>query len=197
MNKVIFLLISSLFFYSAQAQVSSPAVQTAQNVDLNKYLGKWYEVASIPQSFQKKCIANTTADYSMGKNNLIVVTNSCDTKSGEKSVAIGRAKIVNDSDPSKLKVTFVKLIDWIFAFGGAYWILDVDAGYNYALVGDPSREYAWILSRTPFFSNDKLILAEKHFKSQGYDTYKILSSVQTNGFSERKPICDIAKKTAL
>lgn len=191
--KKLILAVVGLFLSCTSAKLSENEVQTAPSVDLNKYIGKWYEVASIPQSFQKQCVGNTIADYSFGEKNLIVVINSCDTKTGKRSVSEGRAKIVDTNTNSKLKVTFVKLIDWIFAFGGNYWILDVDPGYNYALIGDPSRQYAWILSRTPNLPEEILVQAEKHFKAQGYDTCQILSSVQTGGFVDRKPICEIVK----
>lgn len=176
------------------AKDSKPAVQTAAFVDLSKYVGKWYEVASIPQSFQKQCVANTTAEYSLAENGLIKVLNSCDTQSGKRSMAEARAKIVDAQSNSKLKVTFVKIIDWIFAFGGNYWILDVDNGYNVALIGDPSRNYAWILSRSPELSPAQWVDAEKHFKSQGYDTCKILTSVQSGGVNQRIPLCEYITK---
>ena len=93
------------------------SVQTVEHVDLNRYLGRWYEVASIPQSFQKKCISNTTADYEMSSDSLIRVMNSCETKDGSRKVAEGRAKVVNSESNAKLKVTFVKLIKWILLNG--------------------------------------------------------------------------------
>lgn len=179
----------------SQARQNQDEVKTVDFVDLNKYLGKWYEVASIPQSFQKACIADTSAEYSLDKeDDLIVVMNSCGTKDGSRKVAEGRAKIEDTKTNSKLKVTFVKLFDWIFAFGGNYWVLDVDSGYNVALVGDPSRGYAWILSRTPAMSAAQWIDAEKTFKAQGYDTCKILTSVQAGGNSKRTPLCEFVNK---
>lgn len=172
------------------AKDSRPAVQTKDYVDLNKYIGKWYEVASIPQSFQKQCVADTSAQYSVAENNLIKVYNSCTTSAGKVSAAEARARITDATSNSKLKVTFVKIIDWVFAFGGNYWILDVDNGYNVALVGDPSRGYAWILSRQPDLSKAQWVDAEKTFKNQGYDTCKILTSIQTGGESKRTPLCE-------
>lgn len=176
------------------AKDSRPVVQTVSFVDLSKYVGKWYEVASIPQSFQKQCVANTTAEYSLAENGLIKVLNSCDTETGKRSMAEARAKIIDTQSNSKLKVTFVKIFDWIFAFGGNYWILDVDNGYNVALIGDPTRNYAWILSRSPELSSAQWVDAEKHFKAQGYDTCKILTSVQSGGINQRIPLCEYIAK---
>lgn len=169
-------------------------IPTASYVDLQKYVGKWYEVASIPQSFQKQCVANTTAEYSLADDGLIKVLNSCDTDKGKRSVAEARAKVIDKKTNSKLKVTFVKIFDWIFAFGGNYWILDLAPDYSYALIGDPTREYAWILSRTPSFAPELFIKAEATFKALGYDTCAILTSVQSEGIGERVPLCKVAER---
>lgn len=168
-------------------------IPTAGYVNLDRYVGKWYEVASIPQWFQKKCVANTTAEYSFAEDDLIKVLNSCDTENGYRDVAEGRAQVVDKATNSKLKVTFVKLIVWIFTFGGNYWILDVPDDYSYAMIGDPTLDYAWILSRTPNLEKNRFVEIESKFKSLGYDTCKILTSVQTGGLSNRVPLCDYVK----
>ena len=182
----LFSLISVLFLLSASVKAEIP---TAQYADLKQYVGKWYEVASIPQSFQKQCVSNTTAEYSFAEDNLIKVINSCETKDGSRSVAEGRAKIIDEASNSKLKVTFVKLIKWIFTFGGDYWILHVAPDYSYAMIGDPSLEYAWILSRTNSMNKKTYIEIESKFKAIGYDTCRILMSVQTGGELQRQPLC--------
>ncbi len=190
MNKIKFaVLLSGLI-----GVIASASVITAPHVDLNRYLGKWYEVASIPQSFQRQCTGNTTALYSYSKGGRIKVINSCDTANGRRSVALGRAEVVDSMSNSKLKVTFVKIFgQWIFAFGGDYWILDVAPDYSYALVGDPSANYAWLLSRTSKVSNAVYVYAEAKFRSEGYNTCKILTSVQTGGISARIPLCKLVK----
>lgn len=187
-----FVLIVSLLI-SSFAFAGESEVQTVASVDLNKYVGKWYEVASIPQSFQKQCVGNTTAEYSLLENGQVKVLNTCDTKSGSRSVAEGRAKIEDNKSNAKLKVTFVKFLDWIFAFGGKYWILDLAEDYSYAVVGDPTRNYAWILSRVANPEISVLAKAEKSLKAQGYDTCKVLTSVQTGGFANRVPLCEAVK----
>lgn len=180
-------LLLAMAFITQQAWAAEPPPTVGQ-VDLNKYVGLWYEVASIPQSFQKQCARNTTAQYTLLDNGLIKVDNSCDTKEGKRSSAEGRAKVVDTQSNAKLKVTFVKLLSWIFKFGGDYWILDLAPDYSYALVGDSKREYAWVLSRTPQLSLAQFKKINDKFVELGYDTSKILTSVQTNGFSERKPL---------
>lgn len=189
--KKLILVLSFLFCGAFTVSASARDIPTVDYVDLQKYIGTWHEVASIPQSFQKDCIANTTADYSILQNGLIKVVNSCDTVKGTRKVADGRARIVDSKSNSKLKVTFVKFIDWIFAFGGRYWILDLAPDYSYALIGEPSLKYAWILSRSPSFSAENFAQAEAKFKSLGYDTCKILTSVQTGGVQQRIPLCNL------
>lgn len=186
-----------MFFLASCAHANTQSSQlpaTVPSVDLNKYLGLWYEVASIPQWFQKKCVANTTAEYSQAEKNLIKVFNSCETEKGDRDEAEGRAQVVDTKSNSKLKVTFVKFIDWIFAFGGNYWILDLKEDYSLALIGDPSLQYAWVLSRTPSVSRADWIHSEQKFKSLGYDTCKILISIQSGGEQTRTPLCQFVTK---
>jgi|NOAtaT_6_FD_contig_21_11605563_length_625_multi_8_in_0_out_0_1 apolipoprotein D and lipocalin family protein len=178
----------------AMAQGPLSPVKTVEKVDLNQYIGKWYEIASIPQWFQKDCVANTSAEYSFAEDNYLVVDNSCELENGDRKRAEGRAKVVDKASNAKLKVTFVKFFHWIFAFGGNYWILDLAPDYSYAVVGDPTRDYAWILSRTPALAQEKLIAAELALKAQGYDTCKILTSLQDGGFSEKVPLCEVVEK---
>lgn len=185
MKKIIFL----SMFVSFQAL----AVNTVESVDLNKYLGKWYEVASIPQSFQKQCVANTTAEYSFAEDDLIQVLNTCETKDGTRTEADGRARVEDTNSNAKLKVTFVKIFDWVFAFGGNYWILDFAPDYSYALVGDPTTEYAWILTRSPRVELSTFVRAEQVLKANGYDTCKVLTSIQNGGPSARIPLCQVVK----
>nr|BFD62772.1 hypothetical protein BdHM001_14530 [Bdellovibrio sp. HM001] len=166
---------------------------TVPYVDLNKYLGKWYEVASIPMFFQKQCIGNTTAEYSAAEDGMIQVLNSCDTESGGRSMAEGRAKVVDTESNAKLKVTFVKIIGWVFGFGGDYWILDLAPDYSYALVGDPTRQYAWILSRQPSLGAEVYVALEQKLKMLGYDTCLIKTSIQSGGISQRQPLCELVK----
>lgn len=178
-------LFSSLFFFKAQA------VETVPFVDLNKYVGVWYEVASIPQSFQIKCVSNTKAEYSFAEKNMIRVLNTCEQADGTRDGSEGRARITDPQTNSKLEVTFVKFIDWIFAFGGKYWIIGLDEDYTVAVVGDPTTKYAWILSRNPAISNEALQFAYETLESQGYDMCKILTSIQDGGFTKRAPLCEL------
>jgi apolipoprotein D and lipocalin family protein len=129
---------------TAEVEAEAGPVRVVDYVDLNRYLGKWYEIASFPQSFQKGCVG-TTAQYSQKPNGRISVLNECriGTLDGSIKTATGTARVVDRETNAKLKVTF------FWPFSGNYWILDLDPDYQWAVVGDPSREYLWILSRNP------------------------------------------------
>lgn len=166
-------------------------VQTVPFVDLNKYLGTWYEVAAIPQSFQKKCVKNTQANYSIeDETGYIVVENSCEQDDGSVDIAEGRARLENIESQAELKVTFVKIFNWIFKFGGDYWVIGLQKDYQWAVVGHPSREYAWILARKPNLSKRSLKAAHDILLRNGYDTCLVLVSIQDGGRSERTPLCE-------
>ena len=175
------------------AFATSDKVQTVASVNLDQYLGKWYEIASIPHYFQKKCIKNTNAEYSMTDKGLIKVLNSCQTESGERNLAEARARVVDRSTNAKLEVTFVKVIGWIFLFGGDYWILDLGPDYSYAVVGDSTRKFAWILGRSASLRPEQLKAAEKSLKDNGYNTCDLLSSIQDSGYNQRMPLCEWIK----
>jgi len=130
----------------SQAQTDLHPLEVVDYVDLERYLGKWYEVASIPQSFQEGCV-NSSAEYSKMRRNRIRVINTCEVD-GRTKRARGKAWVVDNETNAKLKVQF------FWPFKGDYWIIELDEDYQYAVVGDPNRNSLWILSRTPRISDD-------------------------------------------
>ena len=113
------------------------------HVDLNRYVGHWYEIARLPNRFEKKCANSVTATYSLRTDGKIEVVNRCRKSSGDYTTAKGKAKVVDKTTNAKLKVSF------FWPFYGDYWILDLGENYEYAVVGAPNRKYLWILSRSP------------------------------------------------
>lgn len=170
---------------------AAPALKTVDQVDLVRYQGLWYEVASIPASFQKKCVGNVTAEYKILPSGLVEVINSCELASGEKNIAEGRAKVTNPEQNSKLKVTFVKLVKWIFAFGGDYWIIDLDENYNYVVVGHPERTFGWILSRTPTLPDETLRGIQSRLEEKGYNSCDFMTTPQVGGFDQKVSLCKV------
>ncbi len=122
-------------------------VRTVDYVNVEQYMGKWYEITKFPNSFQKQCGA-TTAEYSLRADGKVNVKNSCKTKKGT-DVAKAIARIADKTTNSKLKVSFVPFLNRFGLFAGDYWILDLAPDYSYVLVGSPNRNFLWILSRTP------------------------------------------------
>ncbi len=134
-------LLSSACFLTACNENYAP-METVKQVELNRYLGKWYQVKFIPNRFQSMCVADTQAEYQLN-GQAIRVINRCRTQDGSIEEANGIANIVEASNNAKLRVSFFR------PFYGNYWVLDLDSDYQWVLVGEPSRQYAWILSRNP------------------------------------------------
>ncbi|MEJ2060865.1 MAG: lipocalin family protein [Gammaproteobacteria bacterium] len=122
--------------------------QTVAHVDLNRYTGTWYQIALIPNRFQRRCAADTTATYELGADGHIDITNRCRTADGTYDEVHGLARVIDPRTNAKLEVSFVKLFGW-HLFWGDYWILDLGPRYRYAIVGTPDRRFGWVLSRTP------------------------------------------------
>ncbi|MBW3127807.1 lipocalin family protein [Hymenobacter profundi] len=117
---------------------------TVPYVDLPRYAGKWYEIARLPASFEKDC-TSVTAQYTIRPDGDVTVVNTCHkhTPMGKVKKAEGLATVADPTTNAKLKVQF------FWPFKGDYWILALDSDYRYAMVGEPSRENLWLLSRTP------------------------------------------------
>jgi apolipoprotein D and lipocalin family protein len=137
------------------------------SVDLNRYMGLWYAVASIPTTFERNCAGGTTAHYQRLDNGRVVVTNTCFASDGTTIRTVGRAWIPDKSQPGKLKVSFVNVFG-LWLFPGDYWILDLAPDYSYAVVGHPALKYGWILSRTPTLPSDVLDGIYERLEAQGY-----------------------------
>ncbi len=151
---------------------------TVKHVDLQRYLGTWYEIAKIPNFFQKNCARNTTATYRLEKNGEIEVINRCVGNDGKVNVAKGIAKVVDPESNAKLKVSFVSILG-IHLFWGNYWILGLDKNYKYAVVGEPSRKYGWILSRTPALTPSERSAVDEILLKQGYNPSEFVQTEQT------------------
>jgi len=149
--------------------------QTVSKVDLKRYIGLWYEIAKIPNRFQKKCVGNTMAKYRFRKDGRIIVTNSCSNQKGAIISTKGVAKIVAKDSNSKLKVSFVKILG-IRLFWGDYWIIGLDENFKYAVIGDPKRKYGWILGREKKLSETQWSEINKILSDQGYDQTKFIKT---------------------
>jgi apolipoprotein D and lipocalin family protein len=173
-------------------QAKQKPVETVPYVDVPSYMGIWYEYAAIPQFFERKCVSDTVAEYALDDAGMVSVKNSCKTKEGSIQVAHGIAKIADPETNSKLKVTFARLFGkWIFVPGGNYWIMALGPHYEYALVGSPTRTYAWILSRTPQLPLETLVQLTDTLKLQGYNPCDLILMPQSGGTSKPGSLCSL------
>lgn len=129
---------------------AKPPLERVDSVDLDRYQGTWYEIAKLPNRFQDQCVADTHAEYSLLDDGAIEVTNRCRLRSGAMDSVSGRARRLDRERPAELEVRFAPAwLDWLPLVWGDYQILALDEAYSSVLVGEPSREFLWILSRTP------------------------------------------------
>lgn len=160
-----FLLLAGCASLASKGPVGNKAVpQPAKSVDLDRYLGRWYELARYEASFQKNCEA-VTADYSLNDDGTIKVLNSCrqDSVDGKLRTATGKAKVVDSVTNAKLKVSFFG------PFYGDYWVLDHADDYSWSIVGEPSGRYLWLLSRDAKPSDEKRQAIYDRVRGLGYD----------------------------
>jgi apolipoprotein D and lipocalin family protein len=163
---LLFPIFSRVYGQNLNAKQDEPV--TVDSVDLKKYTGVWYEIAKIPNSFQKNCASNTTATYKLRDDGRIDVLNRCVAADGSVNEAKGLARVVDTKSNAKLEVSFVKILG-ISLFWGDYWIIGLDKDYQFAVVGNPSRKYGWILSRTKVLSADKQNEIFELLRKQGYN----------------------------
>jgi apolipoprotein D and lipocalin family protein len=156
-------------------------LKVVPSVDLQKYKGTWYEIARLPNSFQKACAGDVTATYSLDEDGIEVV-NKCRKENGEMTEAKGRARRASDEGPNtKLKVRFAPAILSFLSFvWGDYWIIDLAPDYSYAVIGEPKRKYLWILSRTKKLEEVTLIGILGRIRQNGYDTTRLMMTNQSS-----------------
>jgi apolipoprotein D and lipocalin family protein len=158
---------------STTQRLDLPALQTVPRVELARYLGTWYEISAFPQRFQKGCTA-TRATYSLREDGDIEVLNRCRKGglNGEEDTAQGRARVVDRVTNAKLEVSF------FWPFWGDYWIIDLADDYSFAVVGHPSRDYLWVLSRSPTLPDVIYRAILTRLDTSGYETGRLEKTLQ-------------------
>jgi apolipoprotein D and lipocalin family protein len=157
-----------------KAAASDPPLNTVPSVDLKRYAGKWYEIARYPNRFQRNCTGDVTANYTLRADGKVAILNSCREKEGKTNQAKGTAKVADRQSNAKLKVTF------FWPFYGDYWIVDLAPDYSYAIVGEPKRDYLWILSRKPQMDANLYNLLLEKIRAAGYDPTRLVKTPQSN-----------------
>ncbi|WP_368566035.1 lipocalin family protein [Pseudoxanthomonas sp. UTMC 1351] len=157
------------------ARAAEP-VTSVPELDISRYAGQWYEIARLPTSFQKDCASDVIAHYTLDKPSQLGVRNHCRRTDGGIKSAQGIARPV-EGHPGRWKVRFAP--DWLsfmpFVWAD-YWVIDLDPGYQWAMVGDPDREYLWVLSRTPGMDSALFERLTKRAEAMGYDVDALIMS---------------------
>jgi apolipoprotein D and lipocalin family protein len=164
-----------VMFLCACATAGPPQapLETVPQVDLGRYMGTWFEIASFPQRFQKGC-TDSRAEYRVRPDGDVEVLNSC-LRDGKVDTARGKAWVVDKTTNAKLKVSF------FWPFRGDYWIIDLGRDYEYAVVSAPSRKYLWILAREPRMDERLYAAIIEQLRARGFDIAKLQRTVRTGG----------------
>jgi apolipoprotein D and lipocalin family protein len=177
----LFILTLSVATVTSQNPAPAP-VKTVSSVDLSRYSGKWYEIARYPNKFQDQCIGDVTATYTIKDPGKLEVLNQCRKKDGKLDAAKGAGKVVDKSSNSKLKVRFAPAFLSVLGFvWGDYWVIDLGPNYEYSVVGDPGRDYLWILSREPKISDSVYNDIIQRVEAQGFDPSRLVKTPQNSG----------------
>jgi apolipoprotein D and lipocalin family protein len=162
------LLLMLLMVTACSSSQKIKEMNLAENVDLDRYVGTWYEIARFPHSFEKGLVG-VTATYTLKVKGMIEVVNQGykDSLDGELSRAVGKAKVAKSGNPAHLRVSFF----WIFY--ADYLILELDADYQYVLIGSSSDKYLWILAREPQLDEETYTMLVAKARERGYDVSKL------------------------
>lgn len=166
---------------AATASGTEPApLVTVKALDAKRYLGTWHQIAFIPNFFQRKCARDTSAEYSAGTGDEVIVKNRCINADGGVEAVTGVARRVDAADPTRLKVRFAPAwLAWLPVVWGDYWVIGLADDYRYAVVGEPSREYLWILGRSTRLSAQDRAAIDNLLRAAGYDPARLVESPQS------------------
>jgi apolipoprotein D and lipocalin family protein len=165
--------------HPAAAGAQTPAaVQTVPRVDLDRYAGDWFEIARFPNRFQRQCVGDVRASYARRPDGRLDVVNRCRTADGQTE-ARGIARIVDEQTSARLKVRFAPAwLSFLPVVWGDYWIVGLAADYSWAVVGDPSRDYLWILARVPHLDEGSAAAARAAARAGGFDVARLVPTPQ-------------------
>jgi len=163
------------------ASLQSDQVRTVDAVDLDRYLGDWFEIARFPNRFQQSCTGDVRATYSRRSDGRIDVVNRCRATDGRIIEAQGVARVVDVRTSAKLKVRFAPAVLSFLPFvWGDYWIVGLADDYSWAVVGSPDRAYLWILARTSTLETDRFDAARAAARANGFDIDRLAMTRHTS-----------------
>ena len=178
MRKLAVLLLSlvPLSMTMATMALAAAPVTSVPALDITRYAGQWHEIARLPMSFQEECASDVTAAYTLRDDDFIDVRNACRTAEGEDIVAQGLARPV-EGHPGQLEVRFAPgWLGWVPFVWADYWVIDLDPGYTWAVVGEPGRQTLWVLSREPSMERALFEQIKTRAAALGYDLAPLIVS---------------------
>jgi apolipoprotein D and lipocalin family protein len=165
------------FSKPTDAQQMAP-LQAISSIDLQKYKGRWYEIAKYPNRFQSMCAKATSAQYALQEGGVSVL-NTCTTDKNEITQVMGEARpvgiVTNEKlSPAQLEVAFApKWIRWLPAVWGNYWVVAIDPNYRWSLVSEPKREFAWVLARDSKLTDVEKLAVLVALRAAGLDEKRL------------------------
>jgi apolipoprotein D and lipocalin family protein len=163
------------------ASLQSDQVGTVDTVDLDRYVGDWFEIARFPNRFQRSCTGDVRATYTRRPDGRIDVVNRCRATDGRIIEAQGIARVIDVRTSAKLKVRFAPAVLSFLPFvWGDYWIVGLADDYSWAVVGSPDRAYLWILARTSTLETGRLDAARAAARATGFDTDRLAMTRHTS-----------------
>lgn len=165
--------LTAVFLWRGARSRRIPRLRTVEFVDLDRYAGRWFEIARYPTPFQRQCEKNTTAEYAPRKCGRLYLENRCTRKDGVTECVKGTARVADSGTNAKLKVKFSP-----FMPAGDYWIIDLDPSYRWAVVGEPKRRFLWILSRTPRLDEGLYAQICRRLRVQHYVPERLVRTAQ-------------------
>jgi apolipoprotein D and lipocalin family protein len=169
-------------FLPLAAQTNNPPLRVVESVDLTRYAGRWYEAARLPNRFQDQCAGDVVVHYALRADGRIDVVNRCRTFAGKVEEARGIGRKAGDQQSSaRLEVRFAPaILSFLSSVWGNYWIIGLGPEYTWAVVGTPSREYLWILSRTPTLSATSYERALEIALGNGFDVTRVVKTTNSD-----------------
>lgn len=160
---------------SALAQAAPLA--TVKSLDVGRYLGTWHEIAMIPNFFQRNCVRGTTATYAAAQDGAITVRNRCTLADGSEESVTGAARRSDTAEPGRFEVRFAPAwLSWLPLVWANYWVIALADDYRYAVVGEPGRDYLWILARATTLSKADRDTIDVLLRSAGYDPARLVET---------------------
>lgn len=160
---------------AAEPAATPAPLEPVAALDLPRYMGRWYELARYPNRFQQQCAGAATADYALLPKGSVQVVNRCPKPGGTVDEAIGEARRVGPEGSATLQVRFAPAwLSFLPQVWGNYWVVELDAAYQLAVVSEPKREYLWVLSRQPALPAEQWAALTARLQALGFEPARLI-----------------------